>query len=233
MKDVMRIGLTAVFALLLTACGGGSDEEEILSSTQNTSSTQDNSSSQDNSSTQNTTTYVATIYASQNATLASVLAGLIDGVDLDSSGNAQITQSAIDATTALAISGKGLTSLTGIEYFVNLTSLDFHNNSVSEVDLSALTLLTSLNCADNLLTSLDLEKLTLLTTLDCSGNQLTSLDISMLSNLTSLTCGSQTTGDIILTALESQKALVTESDVLFVVTTSGTGMPNYENKGNF
>ena len=222
--------MISAFALTLSACGGGSDEDEILNTG---SSTTNSSGSSDDNNSSTTTTYVATIYASDNALLASVLAGLIDGVDLDSDGNALITQNAIDATTKLYISDKGLSSLLGIEHFVNLTTLDFNNNTITSVDLSTFTALTYLDCSYNQMTSLELDDLAKLVVLDCSYNQLSQLDISMLENLASLTCGSQSSGIITLIISDGQESLTNESDVTFQVTTSGTNVPNYEHQGKF
>lgn len=87
----------------------------------------------------------------------------------------------------LSLSGYNLTNLSGIEYFTNLTGLDFSASSVPSVDVS---------------------KLTLLQTLVCYGNWLTSLDIRSLDNLTTLQCGNQQGGrnlTLILTAEQKQK----------------------------
>ena len=89
---------------------------------------------------------------------------------------------------ALNISEKGLTDLSALKYFTGLQTLDCSGNSLTELDVSALTNLTSLNCYRNELTTLDVSKQTNLTFLDCSFNSLTTLDVSALTNLTSLDC---------------------------------------------
>lgn len=79
-------------------------------------------------------------------------------------------------------------SLDGIEYFTNLTLLNFCGSSVSEIDLSKNTKLTRLNCRENKLTKLKLENNTALTNLACGVNMLDTLDISINTALTELEC---------------------------------------------
>ena len=112
----------------------------------------------------------------------------------------------------IQVSGLGIIRLTGIEDFVNLTSLNCSNNQLSssdqmdiryntalttldcsgnqfkDLDFSANTALTSLNCSKNQLTLLKIGANTALASLDCSGNQLTGLYISNNTALTSLDC---------------------------------------------
>ena len=89
---------------------------------------------------------------------------------------------------ALNIAEKGLTDLSALKYFTGLQTLNCSGNSLTTLDVSALTNLTSLNCYRNELTKLDVSKLTNLTSLDCSFNSLTTLDVSALTKLTSLDC---------------------------------------------
>ena len=71
-----------------------------------------------------------------------------------------------------------------------LTSLNCENNQLSSLYVSNNTALTSLTCNNNQLTSLYIFNNTALRTLDCSSNQLTSLDIRNNTALTSLDCSS-------------------------------------------
>lgn len=98
---------------------------------------------------------------------------------------------------ALNISEKGLTGLSALKYFTGLQTLDCSRNSLTELDVSALTNLTSLDCSFNSLTELDVSRLTNLTSMDCSFNSLTKLNVSGQTNLTSLDCS-----DNQLTALD-------------------------------
>jgi Leucine-rich repeat (LRR) protein len=111
-----------------------------------------------------------------------------------------------------------ISSLRGIEFFVNLTSLQCtgsgssgtnlgkltfldvshntaltefrcYNNRLTSLDVSHNTALRVLVCYHNLLNSLDVSHNTALEYLHCSSNQLTSLDVSHNTALTSLSCG--------------------------------------------
>ena len=102
--------------------------------------------------------------------------------------------------TKLNISEKGLTDLSALKYFTGLQTLDCSRNSLTALDVSALTNLTSLDCSFNSLTELDVSALTNLTSMDCSFNSLTKLNVSRQTNLTSLDCS-----DNQLTALDVSK----------------------------
>jgi Leucine-rich repeat (LRR) protein len=81
------------------------------------------------------------------------------------------------------VSGKNIISLSGIEHFTALESLNCSNNELTSLDLSNNTALTTLYCSDNELTSLDLSNNITLTMLYCSNNKLTLLDVSGCSAL--------------------------------------------------
>jgi hypothetical protein len=108
----------------------------------------------------------------------------------------------------LDVSGLGITDLTGIEAFTNITSLTCTDNSLISLNISVNTKLVNLYCSFNNITSitgldqvpnlqrlacyvnklatLDVKKNTVLTYLQCSGNQLPDLDISSNKALTEL-----------------------------------------------
>ena len=92
------------------------------------------------------------------------------------------------SVTELNIAEKGLTDLSALKYFTGLQTLDCSRNSLTTLDVSALTKLTSLDCYRNELTKLVVSKLTGLTKLDCAYNQLTALNVSNLTGLTDLDC---------------------------------------------
>lgn len=104
-----------------------------------------------------------------NTGLVSALADLGIGTK-DNEGNLNLTQRDIDETTSLNLNAKQLTSLEGLDCFVNLTSLDCSQNPLTEIDGSQLPQsLTQLNCSGNNLQKFDISTLTELTYLDCSG----------------------------------------------------------------
>lgn len=146
-----------------------------------------------------------------NAALAQALAQVLPEVTLDSDGNAIITQETIDNTSSLYLSGRQLTSLEGLDCFVNLTSLDCSQNQLTEIDGSQLPQsLTQLYCSGNNLQKFDISTLKELTYLDCSGcfsepsrssYSNGTLDLSNHPNLEYLYCGNNNlqTLDVTLT----------------------------------
>lgn len=88
----------------------------------------------------------------------------------------------------IAVNGKGIKDLTGIEYFTGLESLLCSDNNISKLDLSKNGALILLYCNNTALTELDLRKNTSLEYLSCYNNRLTSLDVSGLTSLSELEC---------------------------------------------
>jgi hypothetical protein len=96
--------------------------------------------------------------------------------------------SVVSYDEVMSLRRKNITSLSGIEHFTSLTSLDCFDNKISSVDLSKNKALTKIYCTHNQLTQLDLSKNTNLIELNCSNNQLTILDVSKNHNLIDLIC---------------------------------------------
>jgi Leucine-rich repeat (LRR) protein len=98
-----------------------------------------------------------------------------------------IHQSDLEKSINLNVAGKGISSLTGLEYCINLATLDLSDNRISNISpLSSLTNLTTLDLSDNRISNISpLSSLTNLTTLDLSDNRIS--NISPLSSLTNLT----------------------------------------------
>ena len=119
----------------------------------------------------------------------------------------------------MSIHNLGISDLTGIEAFTNLSSLDCHGNQLTTLNLSANTALTELQCFGNNLTSLDLSSNTALTYLDCNQDHLTSLNINSDTSLTYLNCSMNQLPDlnlnsnINLTYLECSDNPLTHLDV--------------------
>lgn len=132
-------------------------------------------------------------------------AALVNNPGVNTNGDDEIQLTEAEAESSLDVSGKNIASLTGIEAFVNLTSLDCSDNNLSVLNLSENTQLSeifaanndietlvlpaspliSLNVQNNSLGSLSTAGIPNLENLDVSGNDLTSLDVS--SNLTLFT----------------------------------------------
>ena len=74
----------------------------------------------------------------------------------DSNGDGEIDLDEALQITYLFPADQNITTLSGIEYFTNLTFLSFNNNLVTPVDLHTLHNLRNIQCNNNLLTAIDL-----------------------------------------------------------------------------
>lgn len=81
-----------------------------------------------------------------------------------------------------------ISDLTGIEAFVNLSSLYCYANPISTIDISNNKRLLNFNCINNNLTTLDVSQNTNLLGLYCSGNQLQSIDLTNNTELLEFYC---------------------------------------------
>ena len=145
---------------------------------------------------------------------------IVSGKDVDSYQDGYLTYTELQAVTELQMSGLGIWSLTGIENFTELTSLDCSNNILTELNylmLSKLTKLTKLYCNDNNLSKLSLFDNRDLTELNCSNNSLTELYISTTScgsKITNLDCSGNQLDETIMNLLVDR--LSTTGGVLYV-----------------
>ncbi|AWI24485.1 DUF7619 domain-containing protein [Flavobacterium pallidum] len=104
------------------------------------------------------------------------------GIDLNSDGDIQVSEA--EAVTSLGMVDLNISSLEGIQSFVNLTSLTCYNLNLTALDVSGLTHLGELNCGHNAaMTSLNLSGCTSLANCRASNCALTSLDTSGLIHL--------------------------------------------------
>ncbi|UPT70943.1 MAG: T9SS type A sorting domain-containing protein [Flavobacterium sp. JAD_PAG50586_2] len=100
-----------------------------------------------------------------------------DDVDTNNDGEIQLSEAL--AVTKLDISDRGLTNISGVENFTNLTYLSCASNALGgELNVSMLTNLTDLECSNCQLTSLNVDGLTHLTRLYAFSNNFTVLDLS-------------------------------------------------------
>ena len=98
-----------------------------------------------------------------------------------------ITEGEMATLTTLRASGRGIASLTGLQFATGLTELFLNRNQISDVSsLSGLTALTTLRLYENQISDVSsLSGLTALTHLNLYGNQIS--DVSDLSGLMALT----------------------------------------------
>lgn len=107
--------------------------------------------------------------------------------DLD--GDGKVSRAEALNLETLDITSKGITDLTGIEWFTNLRVLNCsENSSLKALDISSNTALVELNCRMCKITNLDVSKNVALKILNCYGCNLKKLDVSNNPLLTSLKC---------------------------------------------
>lgn len=108
--------------------------------------------------------------------------------NIDTDGNGGLSVSEMESVKDIDISGRGLTDLTGVEYFDNLEYLRCCNNQLSSLDVSRNTALKELICYNNQISSLDVSYNVALKELWCGGNQISSLDVEQNVDLVKLVC---------------------------------------------
>lgn len=109
---------------------------------------------------------------------------------LNTNGDNEIQVTEAEAIDSLSINNLGISSLIGVEAFVNLKYLDCHSNySVVEIDVNNMINLEYLDCSIMDLTSIDIANNLLLTYLNVYGNDISQLDVANHIHLTHLSCG--------------------------------------------
>lgn len=118
--------------------------------------------------------------------------------NFDTSGDGELTEEEAQAATAINASMLGITSLVGIGYFSNLTSIDVSFNKLASIDLTHSPNLETIDVSGNRIQSLDIKGLSKITGLDCSNNKLSSIDVSDAAGLKTLYCSNNELGSILL-----------------------------------
>jgi len=108
-------------------------------------------------------------------------------IDTNSDGEIQVSE-AEALSDNISVSGQNIADLTGIEAFINITSLNCSGNQLTSLNLSSNTALSIIRCENNQLTFLDVSQNNQLISLHCFLNQLTSLDLSQNLQLQELAC---------------------------------------------
>jgi hypothetical protein len=125
---------------------------------------------------------VVGLFSAQNVEIpdTAFLYALIDE-GVDTNGDSLISYAEAEVVTSIDIAAgcdgpwncdDRITSLVGIEAFVNLETLNCSGNELTSLDVSECTALAYLDCSSNTLTSLDVSGCHALTYLDCSRNEL-------------------------------------------------------------
>ena len=108
--------------------------------------------------------------------------------NIDKDGDGYLSETEIAETTSITCADRSISSLKGIEYFVNVQSIDCSGNNLTQLDVSKNTALEDLDCSENNLTQLDVSKNIYLRGLACFENNLTQLDVSKNTVLEELAC---------------------------------------------
>ena len=98
---------------------------------------------------------------------------VVSGSDIDIDGNGYLDENEIAGTINIYCQGMGITSLQGVEYFVNLQGLWCNDNAIESMNLSNNTDLRGLWCSGNPISSLDLSPNPELTWVYCYDCNLT------------------------------------------------------------
>jgi hypothetical protein len=155
---------------------------------------------------------------------------ILDGVDTNVDGEIQVSEA--EATIVLHVGGNNISSLEGIQYFINLehlvcgsndiTSLDLTNNinliilecyynPLTDVNITGLQFLESIYCQHTLLSSLDVTQNPNLNDFWCLSSQFTSIDVSQNLNLKHLYSSNNPISSLNLSQNVALEALQTDS----------------------
>ncbi|MGX8692263.1 MAG: extracellular solute-binding protein [Clostridia bacterium] len=106
----------------------------------------------------------------------------------DADGDGCLNDEEIAAVRYIGVNEKGISSLAGMEHFINLGELYCMHNSLTELDLTNNPALVDLYCAYNNLSELDLSHNPKLRMAVCYNNNLTELDLSNHAELSDVSC---------------------------------------------
>lgn len=146
------------------------------------------------------------------------------GVDTNNDGNIQKTE--ITMLTSLNVSNCNISSLVGIDSFLNLSNLNCSQNQLTSLDVDNLMNLTILNCSNNQIASLDVSSSTNLITLNCANNQIANLNVMGLSNLEILDCSGNLYTSLSLNTCTSLTNLIVASPNMLSFSCSGIPLTN-------
>ncbi len=120
--------------------------------------------------------------------------------NFDTDGDGLLSAEEIAAVTEIDVGGKGISTLSGVEHFTELTSLYCASNSLTTLNVSALKKLILLSCDNNSITALDVRSNTALKVLTCEYNNLIALDLSQNTELMDVVVYNQNDVSITLSA---------------------------------
>lgn len=141
---------------------------------------------------------------------------------VDTNGDGEIQVSEAENVYGLRLDDLwDISSMSGIEYFINIEFLDIDNNDLISLDISNNTNLKYLSIYANDINSLDLSNNILLDWLDVSGNDISTIDISMLEDLRRFACYSNLLTDLNLDNNTELEFVSCYNNSLTTLSTSG------------
>ena len=115
----------------------------------------------------------------------------------DADGDGKISGIEALLVTGIDVSSyNSISTLSGIEYFVNLERLDCSSNLLTTLDVTHNTKLIELNISNNNIENIDLSCCESLASLNCAGNGFVSLDVSRNKELRVLDCSDNNLNEI-------------------------------------
>ena len=104
---------------------------------------------------------------------------LLNNTAINTNSDSEISVAEAQAFTGtISATSLGITDLTGIEAFVNITTLEVYSNILTSLDVSNNTSLTRLHCANNQITTIDVSNIPTLNQIHCQNNQLVELNLA-------------------------------------------------------
>jgi len=140
---------------------------------------------------------------------------LLNNEKINTNGDSLISaQEAENYKDSIFIRNMSISSLNGIESFVNLKYLNCSFNELTELDLSHNKALTHLNCASNRLINLEISDNASLTYLNCSWNKIALLNLGTITFLTHFECAHNKIISLDLRHLADLKHLDCQSNLI-------------------
>ncbi|WP_461641061.1 T9SS type A sorting domain-containing protein [Labilibaculum euxinus] len=114
---------------------------------------------------------------------------LVEDSEINTDNDDEISKKEAEAFTGtISANSLGISDLTGIENFTNLTRLKCTHNKLRSLNISKNIFLTNLDCSNNELSDLDISHNIKLNELHCNNNQLQILDVSTNTEIERLDC---------------------------------------------
>ncbi|MNK00969.1 Internalin-J precursor [compost metagenome] len=142
-------------------------------------------------------------------------------IKIDANDDNIITQAEVSEVYELRVPSGSIISLSGIEYFTNLTYLNCFENQITTLDISALVNLEELYCAYNQINSINFGLDSSLKKLNCDQNSLVNLDVTGLVDLVELRCASNDLEFLFIGGLTNVELLDCNSNHIAVLDLEG------------